>query len=407
MKKYKILIAALLMAVLGLGGISPVFAADNDKQGTFEVTETGDTAEIRLGSNLFLAGNFINSDKGTQLSPVNGLLFAAGNQLSLKATSEYAFVAGNVVNYTGETERDLFIAGNIISILNEANIGRDVFAAGNVVDVATDLPGDLSITANKVVINGINIAGDLNVEAENIIIEGKVNVDGKFVVNSDANIDGIEKISYAEIEKYEVVEDELTATEILIAKIISIAGLFIAFTIVMAMFPAVKKRINKELNATQFGKDLVIGIVTLVAVPIIAIFLLISIIGAPAGILLLAAYIIIIYLSQGFTGLWLGKIIVEKLAHGKINDFLELLIGITVLALLVMIPWLGTYIGLLSLILGLGLFMQSIKPNRKPKQAQLETVEEAEVVKAETSAKPKKTVAKDSRKSNKDIKEEE
>lgn len=408
MKKYKILIAAALMAVLGLVGVSQVWAANDDNQGTFEVTESADTAEIRLGSNLFLAGNFVNSDKNAQLVPVDGLLFAAGNQLGLKAESEYAFVAGNIINYDGGTEKDLFVAGNVINILNAATIGRDVFAAGNVVGVAADLPGDLSITANKAVLNGINIAGDLNVEVEDIVIEGKVNVSGKFVVNSDANIKGIENISYAEIEKYEVVEDEVTATEILIAKILSIAGLFIVFTIVMAMFPAVKKRVSKELNVTQFGKDVIIGIVTLVTVPIIAIFLLISVIGAPAGVLLLVAYIIMIYLAQGYTGLWLGKVIVEKLAHGRINAFLELLIGVTVLGLLVMIPWVGTYIGLLSLLLGLGLFMQSIKSDRKPKPAQLETTaEEAKVVKTEAPAKSKKTAIKDDHQSGKNIKEED
>ena len=135
----------------------------------------------------------------------------------------------------------------------------------------------------------------------------------------------------------------------------------------MALFPGVNKRVSKELTITQFGKDILIGMITLLFVPIIAVFLLLSFVGIPAALLLVAAYIAMIYVAQGYSGLWLGKVIVEKVAHGKINAFVEMLIGITALGLLVMIPWIGAYIGLLSLLLGLGLFMQSIKPNRKKK----------------------------------------
>lgn len=392
MKRYKLLIAAALMAVLGLGSVSLVQATSGE--GTFSVAEiSDDTAELKMGSNLFLAGNLVSSDKSSQPNTVNGLLFAAGNQLGISNQSEYSFIAGNLIDYSGKTEKDLFVAGNFIKIQNDAKIGRDAFIAGNEITINADMPGDLSVTAAKVIINGINVKGDLNLDADKLIIEGKANVDGKLVINSDADITGIEKISYSEIEKYENIERDATATEILVAKILSIASLFIAFAIIMAMFPAVKKRISQELNVTQFGKDVLIGMMVLLFVPIIAIFLFISVVGAPAALLLLGAYVAVIYLAQGYSGLWLGKLIVEKLAHGKINDFVELLIGITVLALLVMIPWAGMYIGLLSLLLGLGLFMQSIKPNRKKKLPTTPEaiVEEAEVVEEKVVAKSQKS----------------
>lgn len=233
--------------------------------------------------------------------------------------------------------------------------------------VEADLPGDLSVTANKLILNGNKVDGDVNLSVNELIIEGQVVVTGKLVVNSDANIDGIERLDYHEIEKYEIVESSITGLNLWMAKLFSIATLFITFTIIMAMFPGVEKRVSKELSVAQFGKDVLIGMVTLLCVPILIVFLLLSFIGAPAAILLLCAYIVMIYIAQGYSGLWLGKVIVEKIAHGKINAFVELLIGVTVLGLLVMIPWLGSYIGLLSLLLGLGLFMQSIKPNRKKK----------------------------------------
>lgn len=368
--KHKLLIAAAFVAaLLGVSIATPSYALDK-AQDTFTVTETGDdVVELRFGSNLLLAGNFVNSDKSTQSVPANGLLFTAGNQVGLDAKSEYAFVAGNVVNYGGTTEKDLFVAGNIITIQKTAKVSRDAFIAGNAVNIAADLPSDLSITAAKVILSDVKIGGNLNIAADTIIIEGKVSVTGKFTVNADATIEGFEKLTAGEVEKYEIIEHDITATEILLAKIFSIAALFVAFAIIMALFPAVKHRVASELNFVQFGKDIFIGMMVLLFVPIIAVFLLISLVGAPAALLLLATYVAVIYLAQGYTGLWLGKLIVEKLAHSELNAFLEMLIGITVLALLTMIPWAGTYIGLLSLLLGLGLFMQSIKPDRSKDSA--------------------------------------
>ncbi len=398
MKRYKLLIAAALMAVLGLGGVS--LAQATSGEGTFSVTEVSDdTAELRMGSNLFLAGNLVSSDKSSQPNVTDGLLFAAGNQLGLENQSEYGFIAGNAIDYRGKTEKDLFVAGNLIKIHDGAKVGRDAFIAGNEIVVDADMPGDLSVTGAKVVINGINVKGDLNLDVDRLVIEGKANVDGKLVINADADITGIEKLTYAEMEKYENLEYDVTATEILVSKILSIAALFVAFAVIMAMFPAVKQRVARELNVTQFGKDVLIGMMVLLFVPIIIIFLLISIVGAPAALLLLGTYIIIVYLAQGYSGLWLGKLIVEKLAHGKINAFVEMLIGITVLALLAMIPWVGMYIGLLSLLLGLGLFMQSIKPNRKKTLTPETTIAEAEVVTEEDTTEPKK--AKETEKSEK------
>lgn len=379
--KYKLIIGALLFAVLGVGNVGTALAVEANNEGTFGYTEpTPDVAELRFGSNLLLAGNGIMSEK-----TIEGLLLSTGNELNLKTKSEYGFVAGNIIHYNAETAKDLFVAGNVITISDDAKIGRDTFIAGNNIRVEADLPGDLAVTANKAILNDITIDGDANFDVNELAIEGKVVVTGKIIINSNAAITGLDNIDYKEIEKYEVVELNITAVEVWVAKIFSIAALFIVFAIIMALFPGVNKRVSKELTITQFGKDILIGMITLLFVPIIAVFLLLSFVGIPAALLLVAAYIAMIYVAQGYSGLWIGKVIVEKVAHGKINAFVEMLIGITALGLLVMIPWIGAYIGLLSLLLGLGLFMQSIKPNRKKKNSIVvsrteEVIEETETV---------------------------
>lgn len=391
--KHKILTSLVLAIALGLGivgGAQPVVAAGENTEETFRYEEAGDTSTMWMGQNLFLAGNNVINNATSR-----GILFSAGNQLDLQTKSDYAFVAGNIINYNAETEKDLFIAGNAITIQKDAKIGRDTFVAGNNIKLEANLPGAFSATGATITIKDVKIDGNVDLAVDRLNFEGKVEISGKLRINEDANVSGIDNVTYREIEKYEIVEYEITAVDILVGKILSIAGIFITFVIIMALFPGVNRRVGKELTTLQFGKDLLIGIVTLVFIPIIVIFLLISFIGAPAGIVLLVAYLITLYIAKGYTGLWLGKVIIEKLIHGKINAFLELLIGVTLLTLLIMIPWLGGYIWLLSTLLGLGLFMQSIKPNRK-KQISDPEVKEAEVVEvAETKTTKKKSSEKE------------
>lgn len=409
--KHKILIGALL-ALLGVGGLTlptyatdiqprttegePVTTSEEDKviPPTFVEKELqDDLTSLTFGRNLLLAGNVYDSDVTVQ-----GLLFSAGNVMDFDSRSEYAFIAGNSIDISSAVEKDLFVAGNTITIKNDARIGRDIFAAGNVITVNADLKGDLSAGASRVVLNGINIKGNLNIDAETVVIEGKVNVDGKFIVNSDADIRGMESISYAELEKYENIDYDLTATDIMVSAIIGIVGMFIAFVITLAVFPGINKKVEKELTSLQFGKDLIVGICTLVFIPIICIFLVISLIGAVAGIVLLLAYIIMLILAQGFAGFWLGKLIMEKGFHSEMNPFLEALVGIILVQVLGLIPYVGGYVSLVTVVLGLGLIMQCLRTRGKKINS---GISEAEVVTEEVveETKPsKKTTTKTTKK---------
>lgn len=415
--KLKIFAGAALALVLGFSGAGSASAAESTAtQPTISVQDTEDTAILRFGQNLFLAGNNLIDSTTT-----NGIVFSAGNQLSLKSKSEYAFVAGNIIDFNATTEKDLFVAGNIINVNEDAKIGRDTFAAGNAVTVTADLPGNLAVTSNKLTLRDVKIDGNVDLAVEYVAFEGKVEITGKLSFNEDADVVGLSNATYHELEKYEVVEYNITSAEIWTARLLSIIGLFITIVVVMALFPATDKRVKKELTLVQFGKDLVIGLITLIGIPFITIFLLISFFAAPAGLVLLAIYLVMLYLSQGFAGLYLGKVIFEQFFKGKMNKFIEALVGIVIILLLSM---LSPLVNVLATILGLGLIMQSIKPNRQksnqkpsrqtpPDEGLIEEAEIAEAKPEDASVKDQnstKTTAKKSpaaKKPEKEVKEED
>lgn len=328
-----------------------------------EVDEANESARLWVGKNLFIAGNNIKAETNT----AEGLLFAAGNTLEFGSKSEYGFLAGNIINYTGETTRDLFIAGNYITLRRDAKIGRDTYVASDTLVVETDLAGDLSATAGTVELRDIKIDGNVNLTAENIKFAGNVEIAGALVYNETAEVSGLEHVKYGSIEAYEVVELS-TASRIAAAiygKIVSVAALFIAMAIIGAVYGKLHDKVAAEMDVNRFGIDLALGFGALLLIPIIAFFAIISFVAAPLGLILLALYVVMIYLAQGFAGIWLGHLIIEKGLKAKGNIFAEAFIGILILGLLALIPYVGVITGFLGLLLGLGLILQCIKPSKE------------------------------------------
>lgn len=339
-----------------------------DKQPTF-ITELDDSQQsfsLWAGKNLLLAGNNLTANTDAK----NGLLLVAGNNLQLENQSEYGFVFGNIIKFAGSTKRDLYIAGNGVTLAQDAEIGRDVFVASAELKVESDLVGDLSVTADRVTIaNDVIIDGNVNIDANVIEFGDNVRIGGKLVYNDSATVNNISKVSYAGVETYHVEETSAEARMVaaVYSKFLSIAGLFLVMALILAVYSKLHDKIEAESTAGHFGTNLAIGLGALVIIPIIAIFALLTMVAAPIGIVALLIYGIAIYLAQGFTGLWLGHFIIEKLCKMKGNPFIEVLIGIIILGLLALIPFVGIITGFVSLAFGLGLIVNCIKPQKNDK----------------------------------------
>lgn len=390
--KIKLILGVFIATLISANFVAPASALSSAGTfGTFslEGSEDDNQAILQAGKNTLLFGNNLNE----KVQAEKGLLFAFANQATLQGKSEYSFIAGNAIIYNGETEKDLFIAGNVIRIADTAKIGRDVFVAGNNIDLdKVDLAGNFSVTGNKVIIRNAKISGDVNLAVDRAVFEGEVVVSGKLVINEDAEVTGASNLTYSEIEKYEIVHREVTATEILVAKIFSLAGLFITFVILVALFPGVKRRMSHQLTATKFGKNLVIGLCAFALLPIICIFMLISFIAAPAGIILLVLYLIMLYLAQIFSGYWLGRIIFEKCFRREINVFVEGFVGIVIIVGLGMLPGFSNFVWVLSTLLGMGLILQIVNPrgtNPEPVAKNAPVKSPSKVMKAKPSASTK------------------
>lgn len=334
-----------------------------------EVSESQDLAELRFGQSLLVAGTNVELDSTTP-----GLLFAFGPGLTLNTHSEYAFVAGNEINFSAQTTRDLFAAGNIINILPDAKIGCDVFAAGYRVNLESDLPGSLSASASQVVLKNVKIAGNVNLTVENLSFEGAVEIAGTLIYNDDATVSGLDNVKTGAIETYTPEVRTRTVGEFWFSELTSIVSLFIAAIILFAIWSRARAEVTDDNTASKLAGNLAYGFIFLLAMPFIIILLILSFVAAPVGIIMILAYIIMIYLSQAFTAAWIGHLILAKGLHLRLPVILETLIGILVLSCLALFPGLNLFVGFLSIIFGLGMMVRCLKP----KKADTENLESGE-----------------------------
>lgn len=331
---------------------------------TFSFESSSDkSSTLWFGKNVLYAGNNVSADRIS-----HGLLLAAGNNLQLKSQSEYAFAAGNTIIFGASTEKDLFLAGNIINVTKDAKVGRDVFATGNTFTLEANLPGDVSVAAASITLKDVVIKGNVNLDAGEITFQGQVQIDGTLSYNEDATVVGLTNAKYAKLETYVSTARSTTAGEIWLTKMMSVAGLFFTIAIIFLAFPGAKRGIAREADAQRFGVDLMFGLGFVVIVPLLTLVFLLSFFAVTTSIFLIGAYCLVFYLATAFAGAWLGHVLVEKLCHCTLPMLVEALIGILLITCAGMIPGLGFLVSTLTLVLGAGIIIACLRSGSDKKQ---------------------------------------
>ena len=100
------------------------------------------------------------------------------------------------------------------------------------------------------------------------------------------------------------------------------------------------------------GQTFIVGIVVLVVVPLVSLLFLVSILGAPFAITLIAVNVFAFYTAKIFSLLWIGKLIFKQRfeRHRRLYYTLGLLIYVA----LSTIPNFGDLLSFVFMLFGLG-----------------------------------------------------
>lgn len=316
--------------------------------------EVKENQEIQ-GSSILL-GNYVeNTNK------VSGLDMTLGNTIKYEGESEYLLSAGNNIEINGTVKNDGFVFGNIVNFNENSIIERDLLVLASNVTISGTIKKDVTIYASTVTING-NIE-NVNIKANEIIIEN-ANIN-----NLSYNEDAVIEVKDSQVNTTNLTEklqSEVTIQDQIMNFIYNLGGILVIFLALYLLVPKLFKKIesnNANITVLNVFSMFGFGTLSLILIPVIFILLLTITFCIPLAILLLILYVLAIWLSSIFTGYLLGYVIWTKLMKKENNPLLIGLIGIVVLNLLGIIPYIGILITVISVMIGIGVILQQFKRN--------------------------------------------
>ena len=369
MKKRRI-IALAVTCLLAVCMCIPVYGAEPDSAGN--IFDSGNM--VSLPSTPFFGACLAGQQVNISNAEAKGSVMAAGQELSVDGTQigESLYIAGNSI-----TVSNTGIDGNVWAAGNNVSFGKGVsangiYAVGNMVTFSGETNGFYVGGTNVTLAGTIN--GDAVIEGENVEITEDAVVTGKLTVRSsqEPEIDDdadINDYDYEEITEEAAEIGENAAGIGILAMFMKQVGKCLYWIVAMAAFGMLLCWLfNDHLDrALQFVKErpgamIGTGIISWMCIPVAALLLCCSYILAPVGGMLMLAYVLLLCAGLAFAGASLVRLVLPKM-----NIFLSALIGIAVLEIVRMIPFIGFIAGIVADMYLLGYVILNIWDHRYKK----------------------------------------
>jgi len=332
------------------------------------------------GSDTFVAG-----DSARVSEPVAGDLIAAGGELLLAgpvAGDQVAF--GGKLRFDGSVSQDLYAGGGQVAL--EGSVARNARVAGGEVSLGprARIAGNASFAGGDIKVLGA-IGGYLQAAGGRVLIDGRVDGDveaatGALELGPKARIGGRLRYRGGAPLVQDAAAQVLGGIERLEMPVRRVAerspapavfgvwtlGLMVMAAVLVLALPGFFGRVAAAAR-TRFGWSLLWGFLALAAIPLAAVILLATVIGIPLALVALLGYLVLLLVGYVAAGIALGDATLARwwtprAAHRGWRALFAAL-GVLVIGLVALIPWLGALIALAALLSGMGaLLLQARAP---------------------------------------------
>lgn len=341
--------AFFLATVTMLLSVSPVFAQSPAPEVTIQ-----EALEATVDGPYFVAEEKVVLDK-----MYLGTVFALGGEVAVDGLVDGDLVvAGGSVTISGDVMQDVYVAGGTVII--DGVIEGNVIAAGGEVRLveSAEVGGSFIAAGERVLSLGV-VTNQLRVMAKNAdlagFVGGKATVQAQTISGQDSvEVSGEKQfVERPQEEKHEDPGMRLAAVPI------AFSGSFLWRAVFFAMFFFFAKGLvqrGAEVVAVKPVVTLLNGISAVVLIPIALIFLALTVIGFPIGIVL-----ILVLLTLGLTGWVFLALALGKKIWAAGPEWAQGLLGSAVLAVLSIIPVVHWFAGLVIGAWGVGVWLQTFQ----------------------------------------------
>lgn len=371
MKKLSCILVLLALILTPLLFPCPIFAQENiasDEVVILRQNQIISSDYFAAGERVTLSG-VVNGDAylgGGKIfvdGTVNGDLLIAGGTATIRGkilhnvriiggdvTFTSADIGGNVTVVGGNAQFSdgARIAGSLVAVGGNMEIfspvGKGATLAGGSFTVGNSIGGDIVGAVGSLdILSGAKIRGDVNYWSQN-----------NATIAKDASISG--KIA-AHIQPKETKPIEQTGKAIVsgftkTVRIISLLSSIFIGLLLLYLVPFYMENAAKNIKEHP-GKNFLIGLIGVFTLPLLAIFLFVTIIGIPLSILLLMAFFVLMFIGKIVVMFAVGQKVLRYTDH-KLSNTWTFIIGALVFFLATWIPFIGWFIGVIGALIGFG-----------------------------------------------------
>jgi hypothetical protein len=291
---------------------------------------------------------------------VHGYLMAAGATVRIDApVGNDLWAAGANVIVNAPVADNAMIAGNSVLLDSNAAMGKNVRIAASFADVRGRVSRNLTITAANARISS-EIDGNVTAYAENLTLYPGAVVRGDLVVYSpnEPTISGqaqvLGRVDYHRTESGQSSSSAIGnwfGSWFLTFLWITILGL------IAVWFSSVWTGRVTEMLKRETAKSFLVGLIAMLAVPILFILLLITVAGLPLAFLLGAMSLVAFLFSGAFISYFVGDLVLKRLKRWEDSNVLKIVFGAFIVTIVMSLPLIGWLAKLAVLFFGVGAFL--------------------------------------------------
>jgi cytoskeletal protein CcmA (bactofilin family) len=319
----------------------------------------GRTVQIAadVSDDVFAAGRNVTLDSAT----VRNAMLAGYDVEQRGGSAADMMAAGANVTVGGAVEDDLLAAGRSLRVSSGGTIGGDARAIAETIDMEGHIGGSLRAVARRITITG-EIAGKADLLAERIVVTSEATIAGDLIYRSETEAEIAAGATIGgEVRRVEVDTSDIQSVglailgiSLVIALVWAIATLILVAVVQLA-FPGLMTASVGRLVASPWS-HLGGGVVILLVATALAGGLLFSVLGIPLGLALLMATAILELLGLVAVGYCIGLFVSRRspsdVGHGGRVGWA--LVGVVIIGLVTLIPFLGAIVAGLAVAAGAG-----------------------------------------------------
>jgi hypothetical protein len=240
-------------------------------------------------------------------------------------------ISGSVNVAQGQTARDIVIVDGPVRI--DGHVTGDVIAIAGRVRIGGTVDGDVVTIANRLrLLDGARVKGDVSYGDEKPIVASGAQVDGK--IKKVKSKIGVGAFAWA----------------IGLVIWLAVTGSALILGVLVVAFTPRAMEAAWEVAGARTGATIGMGVGLFLGFPIVALIVAATVIGIPLAAVLLLA-VLPLYALGYVTSAW---ILGRRILTGRRDRFVPFLIGLLILRVIALIPFLGGLVGICATAFGLG-----------------------------------------------------